>query len=226
MNPKQAAAERAVDFVRDGMILGLGTGSTVQFALEKLAVRQREGLRIKGVPTSKRTEAVAAQLGISLVPLEEVREIDLTIDGADEIDPKFSMIKGGGGALLREKIVASISRVEIVIVGPDKIVPRLGEKFLLPVEVLPFGWKPSSHALEALGCQAHLRKGPSGETFVTDNGNFILDCRFSGIDDPAGLEAEIDRIPGVIESGLFVGLADKLVIGYEDGRVEIREAPK
>lgn len=226
MNPKQAAAEKAVEFVRDGMTLGLGTGSTVQFALERLAARVREGLRVRGVPTSKRTEAAANELGLPLVPFEEVREIDLTIDGADEIDASFSMIKGGGGALLREKIVASVSKVEIVIVGPDKIVRRLGEKFLLPVEALPFGWKQVSNALESLGCQAHLRKTPAGGTFVTDNGNFILDCRFGGIGDPAALEREIDRIPGVVESGLFVGLADKLVIGYEDGRVEVREAPK
>lgn len=226
MNPKQAAAEKAVEFVQDGMVLGLGTGSTVQFALEKIASRMREGLRVRGVPTSKRTESVARELGIPLISMEEVREIDLTIDGADEIDPRFSMIKGGGGALLREKIVASITRTEIVIVGPDKLVSRLGEKFLLPVEVLPFGWKQCSNALEALGCQAHLRKRPDGETLVSDNDNYILDCRFGGIDDPAALEASIDTIPGVIESGLFVGLADKLVIGYEDGRVELRNAPR
>ena len=225
VNAKQAAAEKAVEFVRDGMVLGLGTGSTVQFALDKIAQRVREGLRVQGVPTSLRTEVSSRELGIPLLSLEKVSEIDLTIDGADEVDPQFAMIKGGGGALLREKIVASITREEVIVVGRDKLVEKLGAKFLLPVEVLPFGWKPAAAALEKLGSAPYLRKTPEGETFVTDNGNYILDCRFGPIEDAAALEAEVDRIPGVLECGLFVGLADRLVIGDEDGAVEVREAP-
>ena len=225
MNAKQAAAERAVDFIQDGMTLGLGTGSTVQYALEKLAGRVKEGMKIIGVPTSKKTEISAQALGIPLASLEEIEAIDLTIDGADEIDPQFCMIKGGGGALLREKIIASITKTEIIVVGRDKLVEVLGKDFLLPVEVLSFGWKITIAQIEKMGCSAHLRKHENDDPVISDNGNYIVDCNFGGIPNPAELEGKIDRIPGVLEIGLFVGLAQKLIIGEDNGKTEVREAP-
>jgi ribose 5-phosphate isomerase A len=224
---KRAAGERAAQFVTDGMIVGLGTGSTVHFALLGLAERiRREGLSIRGVPTSFDTETKAEELGIPLVALSEVIEIDLTIDGADEVDPAFDMIKGGGGALLREKVVASVSRREVIIVDSAKLVDRLGVRFLLPLEVIPFARSVVAARLEALGATPTVRMRATGEPRRTDNGNEILDCRFpEGIEDAAALEIELASIPGVIESGLFVGLAHTLVIGGADGAVEVRERP-
>ncbi len=226
MNPKQAAALKAIENLEENLVLGLGTGSTVQFALEALAKRVQQGFRVQGVPSSKRTEAVALELGIPLMSLDSVSELDLTIDGADEVDPQFCMIKGGGGALLREKVLAYLSKEEWILVGKDKLVPQLGKTFLLPVEVLPFSWKPVSRCLEKLGCVPHLRKNNDGGPLLSDNDNYILDCRFDGIPNPKSLEQEIDRIPGVLESGLFIDLADRLYIGNEDGSVEVRQRKK
>lgn len=223
MDGKRAAGEHAANLVEDGAVLGLGTGSTVQFALERLAQRVAgEGLRIRGVPTSDATRREAERLGIPLTSLDDDPSLDLTIDGADEVDRAKSLIKGGGGALLREKIVASASAEMLVIVGRAKLVDRLGVDFLLPVEVLTFGLQPVRHALAALGCETFVRQGVHGKAFVSDNGNSIVDCRFAGgIEDAAALEVAIDRIPGVVESGLFCGLAGRVVVADEDGSIEV-----
>ena len=207
-NPKKVAGRKAAELVGDGMTLGLGTGSTVFFFLERVAERIREeGLELRGVPTSLDTESKAKEMGIPLADLAEVEFIDLTVDGADEIDGNFDMIKGGGGALLREKVVASISRREAIVVGPDKVVARLGLGFLLPVEIVPFARPVVHRALVALGCQPSLRVGEGGAGYLTDNGNEILDCQFpEGIADAAALERSILGLPGVVECGLFIGL--------------------
>lgn len=226
-NPKRVSGRHAADLVRSGMTIGLGTGSTVFFTLERLAERIREeGLEVRGVPTSVDTETKARAMGIPLATLDEVERLDLTIDGADEIDGDFQMIKGGGGALLREKVVASITDREVVVVGRNKVVERLGLGFLLPIEFVPFAGSTVRRALAALGCEPVLRTRETGEAFVTDNGNHIHDCRFpDGIGDPRGLEAATLQIPGVVECGLFIDLAHVLVIGDDDGSVEVREKP-
>ena len=224
-NPKQVAGYAAADLIQDGTPVGLGTGSTVWFTLVRLADRIAQGgLRVGGVPTSEDTHAKATKLGIPLATLDEVEAIDLTIDGADEIDGEFRMIKGGGGALLREKVVASISRREAIVVGPDKVVERLGTTFKLPVEVVPFARAVVSRAVKELGAEPLLRMAADGAVFRTDNGNEILDCHFpEGIADPEALELALDAVPGVVESGLFLGLAQVCVIGHPDGRCEVRE---
>ena len=223
-NPKEIAGRRAAELVGDGMRIGLGTGSTVYFALVRLAERIREeSLSVCGVPTSIDTQKKAQELGIPLSTLEETESLDWTIDGADEIDGRFDMIKGGGGALLREKIIASISRREAIVVGPDKVVDRLGLGFPLPIEVVPFARPTVRRALESLGGQPALRV-TDAETYHTDNGNEILDCRFpEGIADAPALEARLAAIPGIVESGLFCGMAHVLVIGHENGKAEVRE---
>ena len=222
---KEAAGRRAAQFVEDGMTVGLGTGSTVHFALVALAERVgRENLSIRAVPTSLDTERKARQLELPLVGLGDVGEIDLTLDGADEIDPSFQMIKGGGGALLREKVVAELSRREVIVVDRSKLVERLGVKFLLPVEVVPFARPAVARCLAELGAVSTVRLASADEPYLTDNGNEILDCRFEGgISDPVGLEARLSAIPGAVENGLFVGLAHVLVVGDEDGGTEVRE---
>lgn len=207
--------------VRDGQVVGLGTGSTAKYAIEGLARRIREGLSIKGVPTSLATERLARELGIPLVGLSETGVIDITLDGADEVDRDLNMIKGGGGALTREKLVALASVKRVILVDESKLVSRLGESRSLPVEVLPFAWTLSARLLSELGCVTTLRD-QNGVPFLTDNGNYILDCDFGPIEDVAGLEKRIKLLPGVIESGLFVGIADTLFIGFND-RVETRE---
>src|SRR5687768_2312115 len=205
------------------MKVGLGTGSTVHFTLERLAERVREGLKIACVPTSVDTEGKARALGLELVELAGVETLDLTIDGADEIDGAFDMIKGGGGALLREKVLASISRRVVTIVGAEKVVARLGT-FPLPVEVVPFALEVIQRALVRRGARPKLRLGRDGAAYLTDNGNQILDCHFpGGIADAPALERELDQIPGIVETGLFIGLSHVVVIGHADGRAEVRE---
>ncbi len=223
-NPKRVAGRKAAELAESGMTLGLGTGSTVFFFLERIAERMREEkLQLRGVPTSLDTASKAREMGIPLADLAETESIDLTVDGADEIDGSFDMIKGGGGALLREKVVASISRREAIVVGPEKVVERLGVGFLLPVEVVPFARPVVQRALTALGSQPSLRVDGGGVGYLTDNGNEILDCRFPhGIEDAASLEREILGLPGVVECGLFVGLAHILVVGHPDGTAEVR----
>jgi len=221
--PKQQAAKRALDLIRDGQVIGLGTGSTAKFAIEGLGRLVREGLSVQGVPTSVATERLARELAIPLVNLNEAGVIDVTLDGADEVDPDFNMIKGGGGALTREKLVALASVKRVILVDESKLVSRLGLSRLLPIEVLPFAWTLAARLLTGLGCVASLREH-DGVPFVTDNGNHILDCAFGPIEDAATLEKRIKLLPGVIECGLFIRIADTLVIGFDD-RVEVRERP-
>lgn len=221
---KRSAGRRAADFVSNGQSVGLGTGSTVFFTLERLAERiADEGLAIRGVPTSVDTESKARELGIPLSSLDETPVIDVTIDGADEIDGAFDMIKGGGGALLREKVVASVSREVVIVVGANKVVERLGTTFDLPVEVVPFARAVASDAARRLGATSTVRER-DGKTYLTDNGNEILDLHFAhGIEDAAALERSLGGVPGVVESGLFIGLCDAVVIGSDSGEAEVRK---
>jgi ribose 5-phosphate isomerase A len=215
---KREAAEAAVELVQDGMVVGLGTGSTAAFAVEALARRHRQGLRFVGIPTSERTAAQAAAAGIPLTSFGEHCQIDLTIDGADEVERgTLNLIKGLGGALLREKIVAAASRRLAIIVDGAKLVDRLGTRAPVPVEVVAFGLEATRAALERLGASARLRLSSAGEPFVTDSGNHILDCSFGPIADPARLEERIRRIVGVVESGLFIGRADPVFVADAAG---------
>lgn len=222
---KRHAAERAVDFVLDGMKIGLGTGSTARLFLEALAGRREAGELpdIVGVPTSTDTRERARALGIPLSTLEETPKLDLVVDGADEVDSELRLIKGLGGALLWEKIVASVSERMVVIIDDSKLVDRLGEKSPLPVEVIPFGWPIHVAALRRLGATPELRRNASGEPFVTDGGHYILDCRFpEGIEQPEAVEAAVRSRPGVVETGLFIGYADVVLVG-SGGAVRVLE---
>ncbi len=223
MDAKKLAAEYAADKVENGMTVGLGTGSTAYWAIERLAERARGGLRIQAIATSQRSEEQALQAGIPLVTFAELgkRKLDITIDGADEADPDFNLIKGGGGALLREKIVAAASSRMIVVVDSSKLVNTLG-RFPLPVELVPFGVEQTLLRLQELGGAPRLRV-VGDERFRTDNGHFIADCDFGPIADPAELSGLLNALPGVVENGLFIGLAQSIVVGYPDGRVEERE---
>ncbi|MDP6210354.1 MAG: ribose-5-phosphate isomerase RpiA [SAR324 cluster bacterium] len=217
---KQRAAEAAVEYVKDGMIVGLGTGSTTEFAVKKLGERVRDGLAIRGIPTSDVTKVQAEEEGIPLIDFSETMYIDLTIDGADEIDVNLNMIKGGGAALLREKIVASASKEEIIIVSHEKFVKQLGS-FPLPVEVIPFGWQVIFNQLETLGGSPDLRL-KQGQPLRTDQGNYIIDCRFRQIIDAAQLEQRLNMIPGVVENGLFTGLCTRMIMA-EGEKIVVKE---
>jgi ribose 5-phosphate isomerase A len=226
---KRAAAARALEFVRPGMRLGLGSGSTAKHFVELLGERVHAGLDVIGVPTSEATRADAARLGVSLPTLDETPELDLTVDGADEIATDLSLIKGGGGALLREKIVASASARMIVIADESKWVSALG-RFPLPVEIVPFGLAPTRRKVEAAAAAAGspgpalLRRGKDGHAFVTDGGHWILDAALERIADPRSLADRLDRIAGVVEHGLFIGLAHIAVIAGSSG-VRVIERP-
>jgi ribose 5-phosphate isomerase A len=226
---KRAAAARAVEFVRPGMRLGLGTGSTAQAFIDLLAERVHAGLKIVTVPTSEATRSQAARLGIPLTTLDETPELDLTVDGADEIAPDLTLIKGGGGALLREKIVASASAKMVVIADESKWVPVLG-RFPLPIEIVPFGAPATRRAVEraaaAAGCpgSAPVRLGPGGHYFVTDGGHWLLDAQLRRIADPQDLARRLSAIPGVMEHGLFIGLAGTAILAGPDG-VRLVERP-
>jgi len=214
---KHAAAARAVEEIENGMVLGLGSGSTAEIAVEVLAARVAKGLRIAGIPTSVKTAALARRLGIPLTSFAEHRRIDLTIDGADQVERgTLTLVKGLGGALLHEKIVASASDRMIVVVDETKLVDRLGENRPLPVEVVSFGWQTVLDRLVAIGCAPRLRL--TGDLpFVTDGGNYIADCVIAAIPDPEALDAQISAIVGVVESGLFIGLASKIMVGRPAG---------
>lgn len=211
LEQKRAAARRAAELVRDGMLLGLGSGSTAELWLAELAGRVRAGLRVRGVPTSRRTERLAQAAGLSLTTLEAEPRLDLAVDGADEVERQsLCLIKGRGGALLREKLVAAASDRRVIVVDQSKLVPALG-RGPLPVEVVPFGWRQTLGRLEQLGAQVNLRQ-VDGRPFVSDEGNYVVDCAFGPIDDPAALAARIKALLGVVEHGLFVGLADRVVV--------------
>ena len=213
---KRRAAEAALPLVKEGMIVGLGTGSTVRYFIEALGDMAMDGFEVKGVPTSIATANFAKEHGIALTSLEESPRIDLTVDGADEVGPKLALVKGGGGALFREKIVAAAAKRFVVVVDASKLVRRLGERAAVPAEVSPFGWRVSKARLEALGCAATLRQ--EGDQAVrTDNGNYLLDCTFRAIRDPPKLERDMKTVPGVIESGLFVDMADLVLVGGPKG---------
>jgi ribose 5-phosphate isomerase A len=215
---KRAAAEAAVQLVRDGMVIGLGTGSTAAFVVEALARRRREGLQIIGIPTSERTAAQAKAANIPLTSFREHREIDLTIDGADEVERgTLNLIKGLGGALLHEKIVAAASRRLAVVVDGLKLVDRLGSRTPIPVEVVAFGLEATQAALESIGATARLRQSATGEPFITDSGNRILDCSFGPIANAATLEKRIRQVVGVVESGLFIARADVVFVADTSG---------
>jgi ribose 5-phosphate isomerase A len=199
------------------MVLGLGTGSTTRLAVDEIGKLVKNGFKLVGIPTSIETERQARSLGIPLTTLDQVDSIDLTIDGADEVDPQFRLIKGLGGALLREKIVAYNSKREIIIVDDSKMVDILGVKTPLPVEVVQFSHLRTRRALEEMGCVATIRGGST--PFITDNGNVIYDCKFSSIEEPEMMERDLDSIPGVVESGLFIGLANCVIIGKDSGTV-------
>jgi ribose 5-phosphate isomerase A len=215
---KRAAAEAAVELVEEGMVVGLGTGSTAAFAVDALARRHRQGLRFLGIATSERTAAQAKAAGIPLTSFAEHHQIDLTIDGADEVERgTLNLIKGLGGALLREKIVAVASRRLAIVVDGAKLVDRLGSSGPVPVEVVAFGLEATRATLEVLGASVRPRLTQAGEPFVTDSGNRILDCRFGPIADPARLEERIRRVVGVVESGLFISRADPVFVADQTG---------
>jgi ribose 5-phosphate isomerase A len=214
---KRKAALAAVDMVQDGMVVGLGTGSTAYFAIEGLIARVRQGLNIVGIPTSERSARQAAEGGIPLTDFSRNPRIDLTIDGADEIDENsLDLIKGLGGALLREKIVAAASRKLVIIADSPKLVSGLGATVPVPVEIVPFGWQTTANRLTALGANAILRMAGS-DPFRTDGGNLILDCHFGAIGYPAELESKLSRTIGVVESGLFINMATTALVAMADG---------
>jgi ribose 5-phosphate isomerase A len=222
MNAKQRAGFKAVEYIEDGMVVGLGTGSTAYWLVERLGERVREGLRVRGVPTTRRTEEQARSLGIPLVTFAEVQRLDLAIDGADEIGPGLALVKGGGGALLREKLVAAAARRFVVIADAGKRVDVLGQ-FPLPVEVVPFAWEVTTRRVaEVVRVEPVLRLTDGGEVYVTDNGNYILDCRCGEIRDPSKMERELNLLVGVVECGLFVGMAETAIVATDDD-VEVIE---
>ncbi|MDN8589765.1 ribose 5-phosphate isomerase A [Chryseobacterium mucoviscidosis] len=220
MNLKQIAAERAAEYVQDGMKVGLGTGSTAYYAICRIGERVREGLNIQAVATSEASDKLAKEWGIPIVPFDQIGRLDLTIDGADEVDPEFNLIKGGGGALLREKIVAANSDKLIIVADGSKAVPKLG-KFPLPVEVVPFASEWTFEALEKLGCNPEWRMD-GDQRYLTDNGNLIADCRMEAIEQAAELNVQLNMLPGVVDNGLFIHMADTVILAKSDGSIDER----
>jgi len=218
---KEAAGRAAAKLVGDGNVVGLGTGSTAYFAVIALGERVKAGLKIFGIPTSVQTADLARDVGIRLTTLDEHPEIDITIDGADEVDPKLNLIKGGGGALTREKVIASASKKMVVVADSSKVVSELG-KFPLPVEVIAFARTVVERKIAALGASPRVRTKADGSPYITDNGNQILDCSFGKIADPPALALALSNIPGIVEHGLFIGLAKMALVGRENGVEELR----
>jgi ribose 5-phosphate isomerase A len=220
MNAKQLAAEKAVSFLDNGMTIGLGTGSTAYWAIEKIGEKvKNEGWKIKAIATSVRSEEQARGLGIPIVDFSTIKSIDVTIDGADETDENLQLIKGGGGALLREKIVATNSKQMIVVADESKWVKILG-RFPLPVEVVHFGWERTFDKLLMLGCEAKRRMNGT-EPYLTDNGNYIVDCSFGEIPDAPALHESVNAITGVVDNGLFIRIASKLILGFNNGETRV-----
>jgi ribose 5-phosphate isomerase A len=218
---KEAAGRAGAKLVRDGDVVGLGTGSTAYFAVVALGERVKAGLKIVGIPTSIQTADLARSVGIQLTTLDEHPEIDITIDGADELDPRLNLIKGGGGALTREKVIASASKKMVVVADSSKVVAVLG-KFPLPVEVIAFARAVVEKKIAALGASPKLRTKADGSPYITDNGNQILDCSFGKIADPPALALALSNIPGIVEHGLFIGLAKMALVGRGNGVQELR----
>ena len=216
---KRQAAERAVEFIQSGMVVGLGHGSTAAFSIRRIAELLAAGRleNILGVPCSGEVEVFAREAGIPLTTLDEHPCVDVTIDGADEVDPRLELIKGGGGALLREKMVAQASRREIIVVDETKLSPALGTRWALPVEVVAFGWKAQSAYLERLGAGVTLRADRDGSPFQTDGGHYLLDCAFGPIHEPAVLASRLESRAGIVEHGLFLGLATDVIVAAERG---------
>jgi ribose 5-phosphate isomerase A len=216
---KRATGYRAAEYVQPGMVVGLGSGSTARFATLRVAERLRQGALhdIVAVPTSDGTARLAAAEGIPLATLDEHPRIDLTIDGADEVDPHLDVIKGLGGFLLREKIVAAATDTEVIVVDESKLVQRLGTRSPVPVEVIRFGWQNTRRALEGTGTVRTAVRLADGAPYITDEGNYIIDCTYDGIDDPVDLSQRLNAIPGVVENGLFIGMAKIVVVASATG---------
>jgi ribose 5-phosphate isomerase A len=220
---KRLAATHALEFVEDGMTVGLGTGSTAAIFVELLGARVREGLRVVGVPTSTKTRELAVACGIELATLDDVAAIDVTVDGADELDGELRLIKGGGGALLYEKLVALASRALVVVADSGKLVERIG-RVPLPIEVVPFGWRHTSARVARLGVEPVLRMDAAGAPVRTDEGNLVLDCPFGPIEAPERLAAELKGLPGVVDHGLFLDIASTAIVASASG-VDVRDRP-
>ena len=218
---KEAAARASLRFVKDGQVVGLGTGSTAAYFIKLLGGEVKNGLRVRGIPTSIRSRELAVNLGIPVITLDDCQEIDVTVDGADEVDPQLRLIKGGGGALLREKIVASATRQMIVVADASKQVQRLG-KFPLPVEVIRFAQALVAKRIAAMGADVQLRRDAAGNAYLTDENNHILDCRFGEMRDPDRLARELSEMPGVVEHGLFIGMASVALLARGSEIVELK----
>ncbi len=214
---KRQAALKATDYVTDGMVVGLGTGTTAKHLITALGERVRMGLKIQAVPTSHDTAALARQSGIPLVESDNAWTIDVAIDGADQVDPRFNLVKGGGGALLKEKIVAAAAKQFVVMVDHTKLVPALGGSFPLPIEVVPFGWGNTARHIERESGGTAVLRERNGEVFQTEAGNVILDLHMPTIVDPASLEIALNQIPGIVETGLFIGRTSILIVGHAQG---------
>jgi ribose 5-phosphate isomerase A len=215
---KEAAARASLKYVRDGQVVGLGTGSTATIAIRLLGEQVKAGLKIRGIPTSRASHDLAQQLGIPLITFEEAQQIDVTIDGADEFDPALNLIKGGGGALLREKIVASATRTQVIVTDSSKLVQVLGN-FPLPVEVIGFAEPLIAKEISEMGARVVQRQDAAGKPYLTDEGHHILDCHFDRIPDPQALARKLSDMPGIVEHGLFIGLAS-VVLMAKAGTVE------
>ena len=218
---KEAAARASLKYIKDGQVVGLGTGSTAAYFIQLLGEKVKNGLRIQGIPTSIRSREMARSLGIPLTTLDECQEIVVTVDGADEVDPQLRLIKGGGGAMLREKIVASATRQLIIVADASKQVQRLG-KFPLPVEVIKFARTLVAKRIAAMGADVRLRTDGEGKPYLTDENNHILDCRFGEMRDPDRLARELSEMPGVVEHGLFIGMASVVLFARGNEIVELR----
>jgi len=213
---KEMAAREAVKHVKDGMVVGLGSGSTASIAIRFLGDKVKEGWKLVGIPTSRESESIGKSAGIKIGELKDYPDVDLTIDGADEVDPELNLVKGLGGALVREKIVAVSSKTEIIIVDESKLVSHLCEKAPLPVEIVKFASESTMRRLQKFGCVPTLRE-KGGIAFITDNGNLIADCRFPRIENPGKMESDLNLVPGVVDNGLFVGLADLVIVASKGG---------